>query len=227
MKSIAPISNSNQITLPAELVAKLGIDAIANPLAIIEEIDGRIIIEIASIVPVRNASGKPSTPTSCDYKSTPFNIIQPPSIVEKNPKSINLELLSKNIIKLHNERFMIDPKSLPAPRDGSPPSAQMGGSRIDCGLHSFLQGRCVGRFTYWLQKRKVRIGVYLSKWNEEDLNEIRQRIGIRDIQFGGDTHRTIVVYSHFDNNHIDAHDKISTESVDRMMQIWTALNAIS
>ena len=54
MASIVSISKRGTITLPPAMRRKLALDKIKNPMMIVEEKDGRIIMEPASTVPLRD-----------------------------------------------------------------------------------------------------------------------------------------------------------------------------
>jgi len=54
MTSVVPISKRGTVTIPPEIRNRLGIDQLENPLLLIEERDGKLYMEPASAVPVRN-----------------------------------------------------------------------------------------------------------------------------------------------------------------------------
>ena len=54
MALVVPISKRGTITIPPEIRKRLGIDQLENPMLLIEERDGKLYMEPASAVPVRN-----------------------------------------------------------------------------------------------------------------------------------------------------------------------------
>jgi len=54
MTSVVPISKRGTITIPPEIRKRLGIDQLENPMLLMEERDGKLYMEPASAVPVRN-----------------------------------------------------------------------------------------------------------------------------------------------------------------------------
>ena len=54
MSQILPVSKRGTITLPPAYRRKLGLDRMENPLVIAEERNGKLILEIATAVPVRD-----------------------------------------------------------------------------------------------------------------------------------------------------------------------------
>jgi len=54
MIKVVPISKRGTITLPPPFRKKMRLDQVDNPLMLVEEKDGRLIMELASAVPVRD-----------------------------------------------------------------------------------------------------------------------------------------------------------------------------
>lgn len=54
MRTVLPVSKRGTITLPAEIRKKLGLDQMPNALLLIEESNGKLVIEAAAAVPVRD-----------------------------------------------------------------------------------------------------------------------------------------------------------------------------
>ena len=54
MAQVLPVSKRGTITLPPAYRRKLGLDRMANPLVLAEEKNGRLILEVATAVPVRD-----------------------------------------------------------------------------------------------------------------------------------------------------------------------------
>jgi bifunctional DNA-binding transcriptional regulator/antitoxin component of YhaV-PrlF toxin-antitoxin module len=54
MTTVVPISKRGTVTLPPALRRKFGFDQMENPLVIIEERDGEMILRPAAAVPVRD-----------------------------------------------------------------------------------------------------------------------------------------------------------------------------
>ncbi len=54
MKQVVPISKRGTITLPPAYRKKLGIDRVENPLMLVEERDGKLTLELAAAMPVRD-----------------------------------------------------------------------------------------------------------------------------------------------------------------------------
>lgn len=54
MKQVVPVSKRGTITLPPFYRKKMGIDQIENPLMLVEEHDGKLILELAAAMPVRD-----------------------------------------------------------------------------------------------------------------------------------------------------------------------------
>jgi bifunctional DNA-binding transcriptional regulator/antitoxin component of YhaV-PrlF toxin-antitoxin module len=54
MKNVIPVSKRGTITLPPPFRKKMQFDQIENPLMLVEERDGKLIMELASAVPVRD-----------------------------------------------------------------------------------------------------------------------------------------------------------------------------
>jgi len=58
MQKIIPISKRGTITLPPSFRKKLGLDRLENPLMIVEERQGRLVMEVAAAVPMREFSDR-------------------------------------------------------------------------------------------------------------------------------------------------------------------------
>ena len=56
MATMVPVSKRGTVTLPPELRRRLGLDVMENPLVLIEERDGEIILRPAVAVPIRDLS---------------------------------------------------------------------------------------------------------------------------------------------------------------------------
>jgi bifunctional DNA-binding transcriptional regulator/antitoxin component of YhaV-PrlF toxin-antitoxin module len=54
MPVILPVSKRGTVTLPPELRAKLGLDRLENPMLLAEEKNGKLMLEPATAVPVRD-----------------------------------------------------------------------------------------------------------------------------------------------------------------------------
>lgn len=54
MTTVVPVSKRGTVTLPPELRRKFGFDRMDNPLVIIEERDGEMLLRPATAVPVRD-----------------------------------------------------------------------------------------------------------------------------------------------------------------------------
>jgi AbrB family looped-hinge helix DNA binding protein len=54
MTTVIPVSKRGTITIPPEIRKRLGIDQLENPMLLVEERDGKLYMEPASAVPVRN-----------------------------------------------------------------------------------------------------------------------------------------------------------------------------
>jgi len=54
MSTVVPISKRGTVTLPPSLRRKFGFDQMENPLVILEERDGELILRPAAAVPVRD-----------------------------------------------------------------------------------------------------------------------------------------------------------------------------
>lgn len=54
MSAVLSVSKRGTVTLPPEYRRKLGLDKLPNPLVIIEEKDGKLTLEPAAAVPVRD-----------------------------------------------------------------------------------------------------------------------------------------------------------------------------
>src|SRR5690606_7715994 len=58
MKQVIQISKRGTITLPPAYRNKLGLNRIENPLMLVEERDGKLIMELAAAMPVRDIPKK-------------------------------------------------------------------------------------------------------------------------------------------------------------------------
>lgn len=54
MKQVLPISKRGTITLPPAYRRKIGLDRLENPLMLVEEREGKLVLEIATALPVRD-----------------------------------------------------------------------------------------------------------------------------------------------------------------------------
>ena len=54
MTTVVPISKRGTVTIPPEIRKRLGVDQLENPMLLIEERDGKLYMEPASAIPVRN-----------------------------------------------------------------------------------------------------------------------------------------------------------------------------
>jgi bifunctional DNA-binding transcriptional regulator/antitoxin component of YhaV-PrlF toxin-antitoxin module len=54
MTQVLPVSKRGTITLPPAYRRKLGLDRMKSPLILAEEKDGKLILEVAAAVPVRD-----------------------------------------------------------------------------------------------------------------------------------------------------------------------------
>ena len=54
MIKVVPISKRGTITLPPPFRRKMRLDQVDNPLMLVEEKDGKLIMELAAAVPVRD-----------------------------------------------------------------------------------------------------------------------------------------------------------------------------
>jgi len=54
MAIAVPISKRGTFTIPPEIRKRLGVDQLENPMLLVEERDGRIYLEPATAVPVRD-----------------------------------------------------------------------------------------------------------------------------------------------------------------------------
>ena len=54
MPVILPVSKRGTVTLPADLRSKLGLDRLENPMLLAEERNGKLFLEPATAVPVRD-----------------------------------------------------------------------------------------------------------------------------------------------------------------------------
>lgn len=58
MKQVVPVSKRGTITLPPLYRKRLGIDQLENPLMLVEEHDGKLTLELATAIPVRDIPTK-------------------------------------------------------------------------------------------------------------------------------------------------------------------------
>jgi len=56
MIKVVPISKRGTITLPPPFRRKMRLDQVDNPLMLVEEKDGKLIMELAAAIPVREIS---------------------------------------------------------------------------------------------------------------------------------------------------------------------------
>lgn len=54
MPQVLPVSKRGTITLPPAYRRKLGLDRMENPLVLAEEKNGKLVLEVAAAVPVRD-----------------------------------------------------------------------------------------------------------------------------------------------------------------------------
>jgi bifunctional DNA-binding transcriptional regulator/antitoxin component of YhaV-PrlF toxin-antitoxin module len=54
MKKILPVSKRGTITLPPEFRRKLGLDRLESPLVLVEESEGKLVLEAATAQPLRD-----------------------------------------------------------------------------------------------------------------------------------------------------------------------------
>jgi bifunctional DNA-binding transcriptional regulator/antitoxin component of YhaV-PrlF toxin-antitoxin module len=54
MPVILPVSKRGTVTLPPDLRSKLGLDRLENPMLLVEERNGKLFLEPATAVPVRD-----------------------------------------------------------------------------------------------------------------------------------------------------------------------------
>lgn len=54
MPQVLPVSKRGTITLPPAYRRKLGLDRMENPLVLAEEKDGKLVLEVATAMPVRD-----------------------------------------------------------------------------------------------------------------------------------------------------------------------------
>jgi bifunctional DNA-binding transcriptional regulator/antitoxin component of YhaV-PrlF toxin-antitoxin module len=57
MSQVLPVSKRGTITLPPAYRRKLGLDRMKNPLVLAEEKNGKLVLEVATAVPVRDIPG--------------------------------------------------------------------------------------------------------------------------------------------------------------------------
>ncbi len=133
--------------------------------------------------------------------------------------------LAKRIVKCHNEQF--DQNNLPMPARGRGPTIQMNGDRIACGRHAFASVETTAQWVYWIGRSAIRIGVFISNWQHTDLDILTERArALQEASFGGDIHRTIVLHVQGGTNNVGEYDRIATECVTRMKEIWRVLQGI-
>jgi bifunctional DNA-binding transcriptional regulator/antitoxin component of YhaV-PrlF toxin-antitoxin module len=58
MSVVIPVSKRGTVTLPPEMRRKLGLEKLSNPMLLAEEKDGKLILEPALAVPVRDIPKK-------------------------------------------------------------------------------------------------------------------------------------------------------------------------
>ena len=58
MTTVVPISKRGTITIPPEICKRLGFDQLENPMLLVEERNGKLYMEPAAAVPIRNISKK-------------------------------------------------------------------------------------------------------------------------------------------------------------------------
>lgn len=56
MSSVVQVSKRGTVTIPPEFRRSLGLDKVSNPLVILEESEGKLILVPATAVPVRDLS---------------------------------------------------------------------------------------------------------------------------------------------------------------------------
>ena len=54
MTTVVPISKRGTVTIPPEIRKRLGVDQLENPMLLVEERDGKLYMEPAAAIPVRN-----------------------------------------------------------------------------------------------------------------------------------------------------------------------------
>lgn len=54
MAIAVPISKRGTVTIPPEMRKRLGVDRLKNPMLLVEERDGKLYLELAAAVPVRD-----------------------------------------------------------------------------------------------------------------------------------------------------------------------------
>lgn len=54
MSIAVPVSKRGTVTLPPEIRKKMGIDKLENPMVLINEAEGKFILELATAIPVRD-----------------------------------------------------------------------------------------------------------------------------------------------------------------------------
>lgn len=54
MATAIPISKRGTVTIPPEMRKRLGVDQLQNPMLLVEERDGKLYMEPAAAIPVRN-----------------------------------------------------------------------------------------------------------------------------------------------------------------------------
>jgi len=58
MSTVIPISKRGTVTLPPALRRNLGLEGLENPMLIAEEVDGKLVLEPATAIPVRDIPKK-------------------------------------------------------------------------------------------------------------------------------------------------------------------------
>ena len=54
MAVVLPVSKRGTVTLPPEIRKKLGIDDLENPMLLVQEVEGRLTLEPATAIPLRD-----------------------------------------------------------------------------------------------------------------------------------------------------------------------------
>ena len=58
MSTVIPISKRGTVTLPPALRRSLGLEGLENPMLIASEVDGKLVLEPATAIPVRDIPKK-------------------------------------------------------------------------------------------------------------------------------------------------------------------------
>ncbi|MBK1880243.1 hypothetical protein [Pelagicoccus mobilis] len=58
MPTVIPISKRGTVTLPPALRRRLGLEGLENPMLIANEVDGKLVLEPATAIPVRDIPKK-------------------------------------------------------------------------------------------------------------------------------------------------------------------------